>query len=244
MKIDKAPMQIMPLGDSAVIIRLRETFEDGSQRALDEVLAVLERIQGAKIPGVIELAPAYTSVAVFFDPSAVIAAGGEPDRIFEWLEKRITKAVGNKRNRRARGAMFRNVEIPVCFDDEFALDLKEVAQHARLSVRDVVDLYCGAQYRVSCIGFTPGFPYLGGLPVELATSRRATPRKEISSGAVAIAGKQTGIYPVKSPGGWNIIGRTPVRLFDPKQNPSTLLRAGDRVRFREISRQEFESSKR
>jgi inhibitor of KinA len=92
---------------------------------------------------------------------------------------------------------------------------------------------------VSCIGFTPGFPFLSGMPAKLATPRRATPRKEIPAGAVGIGGAQTGIYPLQSPGGWNLIGRTPLRLFDSKQNPPALLRAGDRVRFRRITHEEF-----
>ncbi len=101
-----------------------------------------------------------------------------------------------------------------------------------------------AEYRVSCIGFVPGFPFLTGLPKVLATPRRTTPRKEIPSGSVGIGGGQTGIYPLRSPGGWNLIGRTPLRLFDPQQDPPTLLRAGDRVRFRAITREEISSLKR
>ena len=119
-------------------------------------------------------------------------------------------------------------------------DLDAVAQHTALSPEEIVRRHADASYRVSCVGFTPGFPYLSGLPPELATPRRASPRKEIPAGAVAIGGTQTGIYPRKSPGGWNIIGRTPLRLFDVERNPPALFHAGDRVRFRKISRQEFD----
>jgi inhibitor of KinA len=104
-----------------------------------------------------------------------------------------------------------------------------------------VDLHSEAEYRVSCIGFVPGFPFLAGLPKELATPRRAAPRKEIPAGSVAIGGAQTGIYPLRSPGGWNLIGRTPLHLFDPEKTPPAFLRAGDRVRFRAITREEFEA---
>ena len=110
-----------------------------------------------------------------------------------------------------------------------------------MSPKEVVDLHSGADYHVNCIGFTPGFAYLAGLPEKLTTPRRATPRKEIPAGSVAIGGTQSGIYPLRSPGGWNVIGRTPLRLFEPQKNPPTLLRAGDRLRFRAISRQEFEA---
>jgi len=115
-----------------------------------------------------------------------------------------------------------------------------VAEQARLSPDEVVRRHANAGYRVSCVGFTPGFPYLTGLPPELSTPRRASPRKEVPAGAVAIGGTQTGIYPRKSPGGWHIIGRTPLRLFDVARNPAALFQAGDRVRFRKISRREFD----
>jgi inhibitor of KinA len=113
-----------------------------------------------------------------------------------------------------------------------------------MSPGEVIRLHGAAEYRVACIGFVPGFPFLAGLPKGLATPRRDVPRKQIPPGSVGIGGAQTGIYPLRSPGGWNLIGRTPLRLFDPKKNPPALLRAGERVRFRKISRAEFESFKR
>jgi inhibitor of KinA len=136
------------------------------------------------------------------------------------------------------------VEIPVCYDPEYALDIDDVARRANISPGEVVRLHSSAEYRVACIGFVPGFPFLTGLPKELATPRRDMPRKEIPPGSVGIGGAQTGIYPLRSPGGWNLIGRTPLRLFDPGKNPPTLLQAGDRVRFRAVTRDEFESLKR
>ena len=133
----------------------------------------------------------------------------------------------------------RIVEIPICYDAEFALDLDRVAERTKLSAGEVVDLHSTAEYRVACIGFVPGFPFLTGLASKLATPRRDTPRKEIPSGSVGIGGAQTGIYPLRSPGGWNLIGRTPLKLFDPTKDPPSLLQAGDRVRFRAIAREEF-----
>jgi inhibitor of KinA len=129
----------------------------------------------------------------------------------------------------------------VCYEGEFAPDLAEVAHHAGLSPDEVAQRHAAAAYRVGCVGFMPGFPYLTGLPPELATPRRAIPRREVAAGSVAIGGSQTGIYPSVSPGGWNVIGRTPLRLFDVTRQPPALLRAGDAVRFRAISRTEFES---
>ncbi len=231
-------MEIVPLGDSALIVRVREQFDDAPEETLNEVLQTFQQLRSAGIPGVIELAPAYTSVAVFFDPVDVAKASGTASDIFDWLAARIGAATVPKRRGSRRSAP-RTVEIPVCYDPEFAPDLDEVAQHAQISAKEVVELHSAADYRVACIGFVPGFPFMSGLPKKVATPRRDTPRKEIPSGSVGIGGAQTGIYPLRSPGGWNLIGRTPLKLFDPTKNPPVLLRAGDRVRFRAITREEF-----
>jgi inhibitor of KinA len=233
-------MEITPLGDCAVLIRVAENFEDAPERALQHVLATHRQLASAKIPGVIELAPAYTTVALFYDPLSAIAAGAPVENIFEWLEQRIRDAVSKKEDDSTDPLKFSEIEIPVCYDNEFGFDLDEVARRAGLNPKEVVDLHSGAEYRVHCVGFIGGFPFLGGLPAKLATPRRETPRKEIPPGSIGIGGKQTGIYPIKSPGGWNIIGRTPLRLFDPQKNPPGVLRAGDRIRFRSVSREEFQ----
>ena len=238
-------MEIVPLGDSALIVRVRERFEDAPDQTLNEVLRTFRRLQDAAIPGVIELAPAYTTVAVFFDPIVVANAAPKVDQALDWLMERVREVVAADANRgrrvRSTRSDARSIEIPVCYDPEFALDLDHVASQAKLTPKKVVDLHSGPEYRVSCIGFVPGFPFLAGLRRELATPRRATPRKEIPAGSVAIGGAQTGIYPLRSPGGWNLIGRTPLHLFDPEKTPPAFLRAGDRVRFRAITREEFEA---
>ena len=236
-------MEITPLGDSALLIRVAENFDESPERALEEVLTAERSLCAAKIPGVVEVVPAYTTVAVFYDPAGVIRSGVPFENVFGWLEARIRDAMSKKIAKRDLSpAAF--VEIPVCYDHEFAFDLEEVAQRARVDPNEVVDLHSGAEYRVHCIGFTGGFPFLAGLPQKIATPRRETPRKEIPAGSVGIGGKQTGIYPIKSPGGWNIIGRTPLPLFDPQKNPPVSFRVGDRIRFRPITRAEFERSKR
>ena len=240
-------MEIIPLGDSALIVRVREQFEDAPEETLDEVLRVFQLLQRAAIPGVIELAPAYTSVAVFFDPVAVLKADGAANGVFDELATRIRSAIipSSRRHRRSTAAgRPRLIEIPVCYDPEFGFDLDRVAEHTKLSEREIVDLHSTREYRVACIGFVPGFPFLAGLPKNLATPRRDVPRKEIPPGSVGIGGAQTGIYPLRSPGGWNLIGRTPLKLFDPTKDPPTLLCPGNRVRFRAITREEFEALKR
>ena len=243
-------MEITPLGDSAVLIRVAENFDQAPIDVLNNVLATKSALEAAQIPGVIELAPAYTTVALFCDPVRAIDAGAPIEDVFGWLEQRIQQALKSVAAPKAFGVdrgragdnvpAYNSIEVPVCYDQEFAFDLDEVARTAGVHLKEVVDLHCGADYRVHCVGFTPGFPFLGGLPRQLATPRRDVPRKEIPAGSVAIGGRQTGIYPIKSPGGWNVIGRTPLQLFDPQKDPPVLLRAGDRVRFRSITREEFE----
>jgi inhibitor of KinA len=233
-------MDVTPLGDSAVLIHLAENFEDAPELTLEQVLTAQRCLSAAKIPGVIELAPAYTTVALFYDPIISIKAGAPSGNIFDWIEERIRNALSKVETTGPESVERSVIEIPVCYDIEFGFDLDEVAQRAGMDRKKVVDLHSGAKYRVHCVGFIGGFPFLGGLPRELATPRRETPRKEVPTGSIGIGGKQTGIYQIKSPGGWNIIGRTPLRLFDPQKNPPGLLRTGDRVRFRSISRHEFD----
>lgn len=224
-------MRIEPLGDSALLVRVSEEFHP--EKSLDAVLCGAHALELAAIPGVIELAPSYTTIGVFFDPARI----GSFDELKATIEHAL-KTSSEPARPRARGETV--IEVPVCYENEFAPDLGEVAQHAGLSSDEVIRRYLDATYRVTCVGFTPGFPFLSGLPPELATPRRATPRKEVPASAVAIGGTQTGIYPRKSPGGWNIIGRTPLRLFDVERESPALFHAGDQVRFRQISRSEFE----
>jgi inhibitor of KinA len=223
-------MRIEPLGDSALLVRVVDEFDP--EESLDAVLRATEALEAAAIPGVIEFVPAYTTIGIFCDP---IRSGG-----FDELRARIEAALKGE-SRRPETRHGATIEVPVCYESEFAPDLDEVARHAGLKPDEVVTRHSSGMYRVSCVGFAPGFPYLSGLPPELATPRRASPRKEIAAGAVAIGGTQTGIYPRKSPGGWNIIGRTPLRLFDVRRQPPAMFQAGDRVQFRRISRQEFDA---
>jgi inhibitor of KinA len=234
-------MEIVPLGDSALVVRVGEQFENAPEETLDEVLRVFHLLQCAAIPGIIELAPAYTSIGVFFDPLAITKSNVASDAVFDSLTIKIRGALASgPRNLPKNAAAPRSIEIPVCYDREFGFDFDRITEHTRLSEGEVIELHSRTEYRVACIGFVPGFTFLAGLPKKLATPRRDAPRKEIPSGSVGIGGAQTGIYPLRSPGGWNLIGRTPLRLFDPTKDPPTLLRAGDRVRFRAITREEFD----
>src|SRR5262245_33495821 len=211
-------MEIIPLGDSVLVVRVLEQFEDAPEKTLDEVLRIFQLLQRASIPGVIELAPAYTSVAVFFDPIAILKVNGGFDELATRIRTAIVPASRSHR-RRSKASSPRSIEVPVCYDPEFGFDLDRVAEHTNLSEREIIDLHSQGEYRVACIGFVPGFTFLAGLPKNLATPRRDVPRKEILPGSVGIGGAQTGIYPLRSPGGWNLIGRTPLKLFDPVHAP-------------------------
>jgi KipI family sensor histidine kinase inhibitor len=185
-------------------------------------------VDAARIPGIVECTPAYHSLCIHYDPLQI-----------EYVElvKRIRDLVQSGKQHQRRAA--RRVEVPVVYGNDFGPDLKSVARMHGLSVEAVVALHCEALYRVCLIGFTPGFPYLSGLPEILSTPRLTTPRKFVPAGSVAVGGRQCGIYPVNSPGGWSILGRTPLRLFDVRQATPCLLSPGDEVVFRRIDEEEF-----
>lgn len=233
----KEPPEIYPLGDSALILHIGKTDEPPGERLTDKVLAAAARIRRSNIAGVVDVTPAYATVAIFYDPLGVKTAYRET--IFDALIRQLADAL--KHGSSARIAKSRLVEVPVCYAAEFAPDMDRVVGETGLARAEVVARHSRARYRVACVGFTAGFPYLLGLPPELAVPRRASPRTSVPEGSVAIGGVQTGIYPKASPGGWNIIGRSPLRLFDPEEDPPVALRPGDRVRFREISRDQFEA---
>jgi inhibitor of KinA len=228
-------MKLEPLGDMAVVATLGSAIDEAT---LASVLNFAGKVVAAKRTGITDVVPAYSSVTTFYDPAQFADAAGDAfDTVCRFLE---SCARGARAPKRVAG---RSIEIPVCYGGEFGPDLASVAAHCGLSVADAAALHSGADYLVHAIGFTPGFPYLGGLPKALRIPRLDTPRQRVPAGSVAIGGSQTGVYPVDSPGGWNIIGRTPIALFRPRQEPAALLRPGDRVRFKMISGGELESWK-
>jgi KipI family sensor histidine kinase inhibitor len=232
-------MRIEPLGDSALIVRVVDDYARDPEAALNAVLAALRTLQAAAIPGVTELAPAYATVGLFFDVAEIsrAALGSDPS---DWLKTRVESVLKVRSDEGEEDIEARQIEIPVCYDREFAPDLDDVARTTGLDSTEVIERHSSAAYRVACVGFIAGFPFLSGLPPELATPRRPVPRKQVPAGSVGIGGAQTGVYPRTSPGGWNLIGRTPTRLFDVQNRPPAILLAGDRVRFRKISREEFD----
>jgi len=225
-------MRVVPLGDRALLIHLGTTIDDATHR---RVRAVSARLASRRVPGMIELVPAFASVAVHYDPARVpndAAPGGPVRSPYARFAAAIEAALAELGDEPL--AAPRTVEIPVRYGGEEGPDLGVVAAAHGLSLEDVVRLHTGGTYRVYMLGFAPGFAYMGGLPDSLATPRRDEPRTAVPAGSVGIGGSQTGIYPLTTPGGWQIIGRTSLTLFDPRRVPPTLLGIGDVVRFRAV----------
>ena len=230
-------MQIVPLGDSALLVQLGECIDEPTHAL---VQAAVQLLDADPPPSVGEVLPAYTTVTLLYSPVQAVAAGAPENDIAGWLAAQVSGRLA-KLPDHPKPQLGRLLEIPICYDAAFAPDLEEVAQHTGIAREDIIRIHGRPEYRVHLIGFAPGFPYMGGLPAELAMPRRATPRIRVEPGAVGIIGSQCCIYPIETPGGWNLIGRTPLRLYRPEVNPPVLLRAGDRVKFCAITREEFEN---
>ena len=226
---------IEPLGEDALLVRLDRRIDPEVNA---RVHALVRGIETARWPWVREVVPAYASFAVCLTPEACERPDGF-DAAADAL--RALLAAGDD----APGpsmAPAPPIPIPVCHAADFAPDLDAVAAHTGLSPAEVIALHCAGDYRVAMTGFAPGFPYLMGLDPRLAMPRRGTPRTRVPAGSVAIGGAQTGIYPREGPGGWQLIGRTPVTLFDPHREPPCLLPAGARVRFVAIDEDAFRAA--
>ena len=205
----------------------------------DRVHAAARALATPAIAGLLELVPAYATLAVHYDPMSwrdVSVSRSATDTFVGAITERLSSI-----NSEAWTDQFRIVDIPVCYNHEFGLDLSEAANELGLSVEDLIERHCAGSYRVAMLGFAPGFPYLLGLDSRLNLARRSQPRLRVPAGSIAIGGAQTGIYPSELPGGWQLIGRTPLRLFDVERHPPQWLDAGDRVRFVAIDRGQFDA---
>jgi inhibitor of KinA len=219
-------MKIIPASDSSLLVVFGDAISPEMQ---DRVLGLFQTLQGRQDTRIRNLHPAYASLLVDFDPLAMT---------YEELAA-LVESLSSSRYGAAEGTS-QVVTIPVCYEGDFGPDLADVVAHTGLSVEDVICLHASATYRVCFLGFTAGFAYLGGMPEVLHTPRLATPRRAVAAGSVGIAGSQTGIYPTETPGGWRLIGRTPLRMFDPLAQTPTRLQAGDEVRLSPIDRATFE----
>ncbi len=235
--------QLSPMGDRAMIVRLGEGVDPQTHRS---VKLLTDYLAEHPFDGLIETIPAFNSVTIEYDPLTIYQQEsqrlkGREEQLqlpLEIVERRLREALGALRE--GQEPQSRLVRIPVCYGGEFGEDLAHVAELNGLTPEEVIAIHSGREYLVYMIGFAPGFPYLGGMDSRIAAPRRSTPRLSIPPGTVGIAGEQTGIYPIGTPGGWQLIGRSPLALFLPEQEPPTLLQAGDRIRFEPITREEYD----
>jgi len=214
-----------PMGDRSLLVELGEKIAPDVNRRVQELML---QLQQARLPGVREFAPGYRSLLVVFDPLTLSPAE---------LKARITDVAGRPASAGLPQAKL--LTVPVFYGGEYGPDLEGVAGHLGISTDEVIRLHTETMYRVYMIGFTPGYPYMGELPAALAVPRRSTPRTRVPKGSVGIAQRQTGIYSVESPGGWQIIGWTPIELFDPTRQLPSLLEMGDRVKFEAVRQVEI-----
>jgi KipI family sensor histidine kinase inhibitor len=213
------------MGDRGFLVELGDEI---SRQINQKVRALFIGLAGHNLKGIKELVPGYRSLMVVYDP-LVSSLSSFKSQIMD-----IWGTVDE-----AQLPSPRIVEIPVVYGDEFGPDLEWVAHYLKMTPEEVIRLHTQPTYQVYMIGFMPGYPYMGEVVDSLVTPRRETPRTHVMQGSVGIAQKQTGIYPVTSPGGWQIIGRTPIRLFDPQKNPPSFLEMGDRVNFNPITAKEM-----
>ncbi len=218
--------RIVPAGDSAFIVEFEERIDPGVNAC---AIALADAIQAAGVAGVRDVVPTYRSVAIYFDPLRTSF-----DALIDSVQRHAARAAG------AVVPSPAPLRIPVCYGGEFGPDLAAVAAFARVTDDEVVRIHTTATYRVFMLGFVPGFAYMGIVDSRIAMPRQSTPRVRVPVGSVGIAGVQTGIYPAETPGGWRLIGRTPLKPFDADRAEPFLMKAGDAVQFYPIDRTEYE----
>jgi len=216
-------------GDKGILIEYGQGIDPGVNEKVRAMAGSVKKLKGQ---GIVEIIPTYRSLLLIYDPLIT-----RPSKLIRLVEK-IEDNVDNK-----NAAPSRVVEIPVCYDRKFGPDIKNVGNRFNLDTEQVIQIHSKTKYLIYMVGFTPGFPFLGGLDKRLFTPRLTTPRMKVPQGSVGIANNQTGIYPIASPGGWQIIGQTPLKLFAPERKNPFLYKAGDQIKFIPITPIEFTKMK-
>jgi len=227
-------LHIKPLGDSALVVQIANEVNETVHKKVMQFMQVIEQ---QPFEGFLEAVPTYTNVTVCYNPLKVSSVYGKSQTAFEHVRTFLQKYLQTSQSSIKEKS--RMVEIPVLYGGDYGPDLDLVAHRNQLSTEEVIRIHSERDYLVYMIGFAPGFPYVGGMDERIEAPRKENPRQSIPAGSVGIAGKQTGIYPFESPGGWQIIGRTPAQLFLPESNPPTLIQPGDRLRFVPIDEAEY-----
>jgi inhibitor of KinA len=226
---------IFPLGDSAVTIDFGNVINEEINKT---VIVLFEKISSSPFNGMIEAIPAYSSVTVFYSFRQIKSRITSRITVQSWVKEKLQEFLDEIPQQFS--LITNTYRIPVCYDTEYGIDLTKLSEQKNISVETIVQIHSSKKYRVYMLGFLPGFAYMGEVDDSIAVSRKLQPTP-IVAGSVGIAGKQTGIYPLNSPGGWQIVGRTPLKLFDPTRTDPCLLKAGDEVEFFSITKNEFEN---
>jgi len=220
-----------------------EFGNDINEEILGRIAGLNQWIKRNPFAGLLSTIPAYTTLTLYFNPVGLmndfnLKGSTTLDKISRYIKSLNVETNTDQE-------VYREIiKIPVCYDLTFGFDLQELSSFYQLKKEEIIDIHSSAVYTVYMIGFVPGFPYLGGLSEKLTATRRQNPRSAIPAGSVGIAGQQTGIYPLETPGGWQIIGRTPLKLFNVNRQKPSLLKAGDKLKFEQISLREFEQIER
>lgn len=226
---------IFPLGDTAITIDFGNVI---NQTINEKILVLFYHLSATPLHGMIEAVPAYSSLTVYYDVFKTREKIPADKTVYEFIAEQLLERLQEALP--VKDIISKQVSIPVCYEKEFAKDLEKLAMEKNIPVDEVIRIHSSKPYRVYMLGFLPGFTYMGEVDERIAMSRKPQP-VTVAAGSIGIAGKQTGIYPQASPGGWQIIGRTPLKLFDITKEEPTLLKAGDIVQFISISKNEFES---
>ena len=218
-------IKLLTAGDSSILLQFGNTIDPAINR---KIAATVQLMREQHINGVTDVIPAFCSLLINYDPRVIS---------YEQIKRRMEALV--KIDVTAGDTRKRVFEIPVCYGGEYGPDIQNIADHAGMSVEEVIQVHTSRDYLIYMLGFLPGFTYLGGLDERIHTPRLANPRIRIPAGSVGIGGSQTGIYPMDSPGGWQLMGQTPVKTYDPERKPPILVEAGDYIRFVPIDEDEF-----
>lgn len=229
------PYRIFPLGDSAITIDFGNVINESINK---EVIARFNQLQERPLPETIEMIPAYSSLTIYYNLLALKKKINNNVTVFEWMKEQLDESLKMpvQENRIAK----KIVRIPVCYESEFSPDIQQLATAKNITVDEIIQIHTASSYKVYMLGFLPGFAYMGEVDEKIVMPRKPQPQNVVA-GSVGIAGRQTGIYPLASPGGWQIIGRTPLKLFDAGREEPVLLKAGDTVQFYSISNDEFKN---
>ncbi|MCD8249995.1 MAG: 5-oxoprolinase subunit PxpB [Lachnospiraceae bacterium] len=222
-------IKIVAAGDSSILIEFGNEINPEINR---KITSTVQLIRAQQIEGIVDMIPAFCSLLINYDPRIIT---------YDRIQSRMAELV--KMDVKASAQKKKVFEIPVCYGGDFGPDIENIAANAGLSVEEVIKIHSSSDYLIYMLGFLPGFCYLGGLDERIHTPRLANPRVKIPAGSVGIGGSQTGIYPLDSPGGWQLMGLTPVKTYDPDRETPILLEAGDYIRFVPIDREEFDRIK-